>query len=145
MSLEFIQLASFYLGLIMTAGLVVFFVVNLIRGITGRAALLASLVTLAFIAAHGSAGPSPQTVTLELTAMFAWAMLLVRALGLTWHNLTEPSHRTVSVVLGVGTLFWLGGSATAWWQPYSAFDDNGIMSWRPLDKVAGCGLIEHFW
>ncbi len=122
MSLEFIQLASFYLGLIMTAGLVVFFVVNLIRGITGRAALLASLVTLAFIAAHGSAGPSPQTVTLELTAMFAWAVLLVRALGLTWHNLTDPSHRTISVVLGVGTLFWLGGSATAWWQPYSAFD-----------------------
>ena len=147
MSLEIIQLASFYLGLIATAGLVLFFVVNLFRRVTGRAALLASLVTFVFVAVQGSFGPSPQSVTLELTTMFAWVVLLVRALGLTMANLTAASHRTVTVVLAIGGLLWLGGSSYAWWLPNSAFADTNapvrvIYVALLLMSVTGLVIIE---
>ena len=93
MDAQSITLLSIYTGLVGYLLLSGFFVIGLVRHITGRAALLASSVTAAWYASLAGFGLAPISEILEVSAYLAWFLFLGRILGVSPRRLRDPHYR----------------------------------------------------
>src|SRR5262249_7630300 len=102
MSIDPLATLSIWTGIVAYAALSIFFVVGLIRRITGRAALSASLVTLAWLASLQALDAYPIVGILEQATYTAWIVLLARVLGVGRNTVNDPSRRTQTTLAALG-------------------------------------------
>ena len=144
MTLENLQLLSFVIGCLAYAGLTVFCIVTWVRGITGRAAFLAAVATLLFVATLGVTGESRWSSSVEHFALFSWIVLLVRAIGLNPANFRSAELRTVSVLIAFAALLMVTGATYAWFLPPIAFStQNEVITPLFISELLLCvsGLV----
>ncbi|MEZ5550383.1 MAG: PEP-CTERM system histidine kinase PrsK [Pseudomonadales bacterium] len=121
MTIDFILLLSVLLGVIAYLGLTLFCLVTIRRQITGKALLVASTTTLAFMICSAVAVATPWMASLELLSQLSWIFLLIRAIGLNAANYLDSGMRSVSGLLGCAVLTAGIGLWTAWQLPLEAF------------------------
>ncbi|MEQ8783437.1 MAG: PEP-CTERM system histidine kinase PrsK [Roseibium album] len=114
MTLEGFYFISLLAGLVAYVGLTLFCIVTWIRKITGRAAFLASFLTLLFVLSLLLTGIGPVSFSLEVLTMIAWTTLLVRVLGITPRNARAQPIRSVTLVYGLGVALAALLIAYAW-------------------------------
>ena len=100
MTVEAFAIYSILAGLVAYLVLSIFFVVGLTRQITGRAALLASVATVAWLASLAVIGDRIATHLLEATMLVAWSVLAARILGVSVARINDPSYRTQTHLTG---------------------------------------------
>jgi len=105
MTLETVAVSGLLIGLCAYALLTVFFVYGLVRRITGRAALIAASITMAWFGVFLLLGSRPVTDMLEISAYAAWTLLLTRILGVGIEQLLNPAYR---VQMSIAALTLLG-------------------------------------
>lgn len=113
MTVQLIQVVSFAAGLLAFSALIVFCLITWYRGITGKALLLAALLTLCFILMLGFTGESPLTRALGYLMLFSWFGLLIRAIGLDRANFRSRELRAVSALAAGGCLLTALGCTVA--------------------------------
>lgn len=86
---------SILAGVLAYAGLFVFCLVYWLRGVTGRALMLAASVTLVWLATPLFASTAPLYSMFEAGALASWIVLMIRALGL---ELTQQQDRGLKPV-----------------------------------------------
>ena len=113
MTLESAAFSGFLVGLVAYSLLTAFFVYGWLRRISGRAALIASALTMLWFASVIGFGLSPVSDALELTMYAGWIALLARILGVGLSEFRLPEFRAQSALIGAAAALWLFGLATA--------------------------------
>ncbi len=120
MTLEHLSAITSLLAVVSYLGLVVFCVLTILRGITGRALLFAATVTLTYLLAWTFLGQTLSTLALELLSLQLWIALLIRAIGVNGENWRDAELRAVSwlalaslatLVFGLAHLVFVSTSA----------------------------------
>lgn len=141
-----IQVLSFATGLLAYAVLIVFSAVMLVQKVTGKALLLAALVTFAFIFLLTFYGYSTQTHMAELLSIYCWFALLLRALGFGIPGLGNPEVRGISILAVIGTIALIAGLLAILLMPLSHPVSNlglsGVFAAKLILSVAGLVAVE---
>ena len=143
MTVDQFVVPSVALGFGAYAVLGIFFSFGWRRRITGRAALLASLVTAGWFASLLSVGIRPVTHVLEIAAYAAWIALLVRILGLGAANWREPEYRVQAWLAGVALAIAAGSITILLLSPSDPVSEPTASRLPTLAKLGLCvlGLI----
>jgi putative PEP-CTERM system histidine kinase len=112
MTVESFAVFSLYTGLVAYVALTFFFVAGLIKRITGRVGLVASSATALWILSFLSLGDRPVMHALELSAYFAWILMLARILGVTRARLRRPQYRVQTVLTSIAAAIFLPAALT---------------------------------
>jgi putative PEP-CTERM system histidine kinase len=115
MSVEAFVYVSLYSGLIAYLGLTIFFLVGLVRGISGRAGLIASAATTLWIVSFLALGDHPTVHVLESTVYLTWILLLARILGVTASRARKPEYRTQTILAVTATIVYVATMAPIAW------------------------------
>ncbi len=121
MTFQEVQIVSFGVGVLAYLCLTVFCIVTWIRRITGKAAFLAAVATLAFILTLGATGESALSTATQLTALYLWIVLLLRAVGFGMASYRLPEMRPVTVLFIVALALLVAGSVYAFTLPQAVF------------------------
>ncbi len=92
--LETVAESGLLIGLVAYAILVIFFIYGWSKRISGRAALIASVLTMTWFGAFASLGQRPVTDMVEISAYAAWIALLTRILGIDVERFRNPIYRS---------------------------------------------------
>ena len=138
MTLTTLSQISLGLGLLAYLFLTAFCVVTWARGITGRAALAASFMSLVYVLSLALTGFGPLSLSFETLSLLCWMVLLMRVIGVDLRRVGKPGPRPVEAVswLALG----LGGFAAA--VPWVA-DPGTLAFWFAVGQLllAICGLV----
>lgn len=144
MTLQTFHLLSLALGIFAFTALTVFCIVTWARKITGRAAFTASLATLLFLLSHALTGVGPITFTLQVIALLAWMVLLVRVIGLGPRSVRRPELKAVVGVAAGALVAGLTVVGSAW--VLTIAEPGGVVSIlfaaEVLFAIAGLVLLE---
>ncbi len=144
MTLESFYLLSLAAGFLAFGALTAFCIVTWVKAITGRAAFLASLVSLLFVLSLALTGIGPFTLTLEVLTLLAWMALLIRVIGVGPQNAADAALRPVVVVFSAAAVLAVLSAGYAWLMALTAAGGEGL----PLSGfltgellLAICGLV----
>jgi putative PEP-CTERM system histidine kinase len=107
---------SVFIPLLAFVGLFGFSLINLVRRITGKALMLASLMSLVWATSVAFPPSGSLSILAELSMLLAWQVLLVSALGLSFSKLlsTQDDSRFIRYLMiisvTVAGLVWLTGA-----------------------------------
>ncbi|MGE0622582.1 MAG: XrtA/PEP-CTERM system histidine kinase PrsK [Pseudomonadales bacterium] len=142
MTIEAFSLVCGSIGVAAYLALLTFCIITLIRGITGRALLAAATATLLFVTAVLLTGESAYTQVLEFASLFAWIVLLVRAIGLNSKNYRDEGLQTVTFLTGAAFLVTLGGLISILTTPAAMLYSRAVFIPEVLLNVLGLVLVE---
>jgi putative PEP-CTERM system histidine kinase len=134
---------SFSVGLLAYVFLVGFSIVAWIRRITGKALLLAAVLTFLYVTALTLTGESPLSSSIESLALFAWIVLLLRALGFTPAQAWAQPLAGVSMLAVVSVFLTVAGVLVPWALPYDPSTAHRILAPMLIVQILLCvaGLV----